>query len=363
MYNVSISNLISLPAQHGAVLFDSYRLALMNECAGVIAQAGLQRKMMHQTEEPDVPVLKALKISSRQVLLLNALDQCRNMRRAALAMHTTQPTASLLLQQLEARLNVKLFERLPRGMEPTIYGEVMIRYAKGVSHDFEHAAAEIAELSKGAMGVVRIGSVVGTVPSVLTARLLAFKKNNPCVRVSIDVAMSDTLVPSLVRGDLDLVLGRIPEQLDSHDLTIEFFDEPEQMSVIARPGHPLAGKEIIALDELLDLTWILSPVGSPMRSHVDNALKMSKMASKLDIVETVSLIAITSLLEASNMIAVLPHNVAVFYEKYGLLTILPVDLPMQMSNLGVITKKSRTVLPAVTEFLAYLRGKEPGELS
>ena len=36
---------------------------------------------------------------------------------------------------------------------------------------------------------------------------------------------------------------------------------------------------------------------------------------------------------------------------------------MQMSNLGVITKKSRTVLPAVTEFLAYLRGEEPGELS
>lgn len=310
---------------------------------------------MPPKNEADVPVLKALKISSRQVLLLNALDQCRNMRRAALAMHTTQPTASLLLQQLEERLNVKLFERLPRGMEPTIYGEVLIRYARGVSHDFEHAAAEIAELSKGASGFVRVGSVVGAIPSVLTGSLIDFRRNNPRVRVSIEVAMSDVLVPSLVRGELDLVLGRMPEQMDSEGLTIEFFDEPEQMSIVARPGHRLAGKESVALDELFDLGWILSPIGSPMRAHVETALKLSKISSRPDIVEAVSLLAITTLLEASDMVSVLPRNVAAFYEKYGLLSILPVPLPAQMPNLGVITKKSRSGSPAVTEFLAYLR--------
>ena len=42
-----------------------------------------------------------LKISSRQIALLNALGEFRNLRRAAAAMHTTQPAASLLLQQLE----------------------------------------------------------------------------------------------------------------------------------------------------------------------------------------------------------------------------------------------------------------------
>ena len=318
---------------------------------------------MQPERDADVPVLKALKITSRQVLLLNALDQCRNMRRAALAMHTTQPTASLLLQQLEARLNVKLFERLPRGMEPTIYGEVLIRYAKGVSHDFEHAAAEIAELSKGASGFVRVGSVVGSIPSVLTGRLIAFKKSNPRVRVSIETAMSDILVPSLIRGELDLVLGRMPEQMDSHDLAIEFFDDPEQMSIVARPGHLLANREKVELEDLFDFPWILSPVGSPMRSHVETALKMSKKLYRLDIVETVSLLAITTLLEASDMVSVLPRTVAAFYEKYGLVTILSVCLPAQMPNLGIITKKSRTVSPAVTEFLTYLRGASRVALS
>ena len=277
-------------------------------------------------------------------------------------MHTTQPTASLLLQQLEARLNVKLFERLPRGMEPTIYGEVLIRYAKGVSYDFEHATAEIAELAKGASGFVRIGSVTGAIPSVLTERLIAFKKDNPKVRLSIEVGMSDSLVPSLIRGDLDLVLGRVPDGMADHDLAIDFFEYPEEISIVARPGHPIISKGRIDLSDLFNLTWLLSPVGTPMRINVEAALKMSKITSGLDIVETVSLLAITTLLEASDMVSVLPHNVAAFYEKYGLLKILPVDLPMHMSNLGIITKKSRTVLPAVTEVLASLRRSGPAEI-
>jgi DNA-binding transcriptional LysR family regulator len=41
----------------------------------------------------------------------------------------TQPAASKQLKDLEEMLGVQLFERLPRGMEPTIYGETMIRHA------------------------------------------------------------------------------------------------------------------------------------------------------------------------------------------------------------------------------------------
>lgn len=117
--------------------------------------------------------LGALRISSRQITLLNALGEFGNLRRAAAAMHTTQPAASLLLQQLEERLGVRLFERLPRGMQATLYGEVMIRYAQSALHEFEHAQAQIAELARGASGLVRVGSVMGPVPGVLTKAVLA----------------------------------------------------------------------------------------------------------------------------------------------------------------------------------------------
>ena len=87
---------------------------------------------------PTLPagLFRRLRIKSRQILLLNALDEHHNLRRAAAAIHTTQPAATALLQQLEEGLGFTLFERHARGMEPTVYGEVMIRYARGVSARF-----------------------------------------------------------------------------------------------------------------------------------------------------------------------------------------------------------------------------------
>ena len=60
--------------------------------------------------------LKA-RLKTRQLLLMIALDEHRNIHRAAEELHMTQPAASKQLKDLEDMLDVKLFERLPRGME------------------------------------------------------------------------------------------------------------------------------------------------------------------------------------------------------------------------------------------------------
>jgi DNA-binding transcriptional LysR family regulator len=301
------------------------------------------------------PNLGALKISSRQITLLNALGEFGSLRRAATAMHTTQPAASLLLQQLEERLGVRLFERLPRGMQPTLYGEVMIRYAQGALHEFEQAQAQIAELQRGALGRVRVGSVMGPVPRLLTKTVLAYKRDHPRVRISIEVGTSDTLLPALLRGDFDVVLGRLPDQSDSQDLDIELFDNGEQMRVIARAGHPLAGSSPLQLADLITLTWILHPIGSPMRRRVEAALQAGGMVQSLDIVETASILATTAMLEASDMIAVVPNDVAEHYARYGMVAILPVELPISMVNIGLLTLRSRPRSVALNTLLDYFR--------
>ncbi|VVP42432.1 HTH-type transcriptional regulator GbpR [Pseudomonas fluorescens] len=299
--------------------------------------------------------LGALKISSRQITLLTALGEFGNLRRAATAMHTTQPAASLLLQQLEERLGVRLFERLPRGMQPTLYGEVMIRYAQGALHEFEQAQAQIAELQRGALGRVRVGSVMGPVPRLLTKAVLAYKRDHPKVRISIEVGTSDTLLPALLRGDFDVVLGRLPDQSDSQDLDIELFDNGEQMRVVARAGHPLTGASPLQLADLITLTWILHPIGSPMRRRVETALQAAGMVQSLDIVETASILATTAMLEASDMIAVVPNDVAEHYARYGMVAVLPVELPISMVNIGLLTLRSRPRSVALNTLLDYFR--------
>lgn len=298
-----------------------------------------------------------LKISSRQIALLNALGELGNLRKAASAIHTTQPAASLLLQQLEERLGVQLFERLPRGMRPTLCGEVMIRYAQGALHEFEYAEAQIAELARGAAGMVRIGTVTGPVPTLLTRGVLAFKAQHPRVRVAIEVGTSDTLLPALIRGDFDLVLGRLPDQQDSQGLDIQLFEQGEHMRIIARPGHPLANRLDTRLADLAPLTWILHPIDSPMRRQVENALKAAQLIQPLDIIETRSILATTAMLESSDMIAVVPNDVADHYARYGMITVLPVELPLAMANLGLLTSKARPMSAALKALLKLLSGQ------
>jgi DNA-binding transcriptional LysR family regulator len=299
----------------------------------------------------DIP----LRISSRQVVLLNALGVHHNLRRAAEAMHTTQPAATALLQQLEEALKVSLFERHSRGMRPTPYGEVMIRYARSVLHDYERAEDEISALRDGGAGLVSVGSVMGAVPTPLTPSLSAFKAANPRVRIAVHVDTSDVLVPAVLEGDLDVVIARLPDEFGVIDVEIELFEKGEPMSVVARPGHALVDAPAVTLADLVPLTWVLHPSGSPMRRRVESALQDASVTTALDIVETSSILATTTMLECTDMISVVPLEVARHYARYGILGILRVELPIAMANLGIITRKSKELSPATRGFLHYLR--------
>jgi DNA-binding transcriptional LysR family regulator len=159
----------------------------------------------------------------------------------------------------------------------------------------------------------------------------------------------------LIRGDFDLVLGRLPDQLDSQGLDIQLFEQGERMRIIARPGHPLANRPDTRLADLAPLTWILHPIDSPMRRQVENALKAAQLIQPLDIIETSSILATTAMLESSDMIAVVPNDVAEHYARYGMITMLPVELPLAMANLGLLTSKARPMSAAVKELLGYLK--------
>jgi DNA-binding transcriptional LysR family regulator len=306
--------------------------------------------------EPASPasLFRRLRIKSRQIMLLDALHTHRNLRRAAAAIHTTQPAATALLKQLEDGLGMQLFERHARGMEPTAYGEVMIRYARSVLHDFAHAGEEMEALAAGAAGPLHIGSVMGAVPQLLTRTLARFQAAQPRVRVSLQVDTSDQLMPALQRGDLDLVLGRLPDQFQDEDLRIEPL-EGEAMAVVARPGHPLFRRRGLALSQLLVHAWVLHPIGSPMRRRVEQALQEAAVSAPPQILETSSILATTALLEASDMLSVVPLPVAEHYAHHRMLRIVPVELPVPMAKLAIITRRHKEPSPALAAFLEALR--------
>src|SRR5688572_29917361 len=177
-----------------------------------------------------------LHVRPRQLLLLARLDAHRHLGRAAEAMNISQPAATKLLQQLEDSLGEKLFERLARGMEPTPYGEILIRYARRVLSDFGSAREEMLALRSGLSGSLRVGSVPGAVPELLAPALVEYHRRHPQVAVSVIVETSDVMQAQLEQGDVDLVLGRLT---DGHD-EAKYASVPllgESQVVVVRAAH------------------------------------------------------------------------------------------------------------------------------
>ena len=99
------------------------------------------------------------RLKTRQLLLLMALEEEGNIHRAAQVLNMTQPAASKLLKELEDMLGVPLFDRLPRGMRATWYGETMIRHARMALASLSQAHDEIEALKSGRFGQVSIGAI------------------------------------------------------------------------------------------------------------------------------------------------------------------------------------------------------------
>lgn len=293
-------------------------------------------------------------MKSAQLLLLIALGDSLSLRKAAAALNMTQPTATKLIQDLEAATGVPLFERNRRGMRPTPHGEVMIRHARLVRTEIARTRDELDALSRGAFGTVKIGAVISAIPLLLAKAVAALKAEHPGLQVSIDVNTSDTLVTSLANGELDVLLARPLVLADRPEFDyIDLIDEP--LKVLARKGHPLTANQNVAVQELGRWPWTLLPAGSPMRKVLAPVFAEMRPHVPQDIVETSSMITMVALMLESNMLAVMPADVSDFYIQHGLLAEIAVTLPPVMGSYGIVTRRDRPITPGTEAFLAKLR--------
>lgn len=122
---------------------------------------------------------------------------------AALELNCTPSAASAALKRLEARLNVRLFERSTRSMRLTEQGELLIAYAERALGLLEEGAAIVSESAQALRGAIRL-----TAPSSITRRLLLpwfdeFMALHP--EVELQLSISDSQL-DLLRDQLDVAI-------------------------------------------------------------------------------------------------------------------------------------------------------------
>ncbi|MGH8306591.1 MAG: LysR substrate-binding domain-containing protein, partial [Steroidobacteraceae bacterium] len=290
----------------------------------------------------------------RHVELIAELYDRRSILKASRRLNLTQPTLTRALQDVESTLGLKLFGRTNRGLEPTVYGEIFARHAKIVLAQLRHAAEELESLRVGYSGKVTVGTLLAASASILPDAIAMLKKERPGVAISVVVGTYDILMPSLLVGDLDMVLGRLPEEGRSRALVYEeFYAEP--ICVVTRRGHPLSRKRRLALRELANEAWLLPLPQTALRRQIERAFVDAGAPLPRNIIESVSILTNRALLRKSDCIGVMPYHVALDDVKDGLLAILPVKLKSIESPVGVILRAPGDLPPAASALLDCLR--------
>jgi len=294
------------------------------------------------------------RLKTRQLLLLVALAEEGNIHRAAQVLNMSQPAASKLLKDLEDVLEVPLFERLPRGMRPTWYGETMIRHARVALASLNQAHDELQAAKAGQFGQVSIGAITSPALVVLPEAVKMVKTNHPDLRVSLQIETSDVLIEKLNQNKLDILVARLFAQHDKSDLRYEVLTE-EPISVVARPGHPMLESKDLQLKDMADAGWIVPPAGSVLRHRFELMFQELGLRAPVNLIETGALLFTTKMLQQTDMLSVLSTDVSHYYATHGLLSILPIDLPCQMEAFGIITRRDRLLSPAAEVMLCAIR--------
>lgn len=292
-------------------------------------------------------------LKTRHMVLLVELERHGSIMHAAEAAKLTQPAASKLLAELEHALGVQLFDRLPRGVAPTWYGKVLIRRAGAALAEMDAGHQEVMELMSGLRGRVDVGAVLTPSTTFLPAAVIRLKQTHARVHVSISVDTSKLLVARLRAGELDMVIGRMQDTEAGAELAFEpVTDEPH--ALIARVGHPLAGRSGLQLEELARQGWILPPSGSIVRERITALFVSHGLESPFETVSTLALPTIASLLEG-DMIAPLPAELVQPWLDSGRMVVLPYDLGLRMDLYGIVTRKQHQLSPGAQAMLGAVR--------
>ena len=281
-----------------------------------------------------------------------------SMAKAAQHLGVSQPVVSEVIADLEHALGVRLLDRRPQGVEPTMYGGALLKRSVAAFDELKQSIRDIEFLSDPTSGELRIGCPEA-IAAILPPIMEAFSRQHPRVVPHVDQVDNRTLeLPGLHNRRFDLVLGHfampLPDDPLVNDLKVEIlFDDP--LVVAAGTSSRWSRRRKIDISELVDAPWILSSPDSGNYKMVAEAfrargLKMPKIAFM-----TLSVHLRTNMVASGHFITTLPSSVVRFYGERFALKALPVDLPHRPWPLAVVTLKNRTLSPVVEFFIEHLR--------
>lgn len=196
----------------------------------------------------------------------------RSFSRAAAKANVVQSALSMQIRRIEDEFGVLLFNRLPRGVEPTEAGRKLYERCVPITRNLALAREELSGASDlvALSGVIRVGLPGSFNRGVLCNVLLPFMERYPDVRLTISEAYTGTLIDWVREGSVDFALGVRPSEEGGLIQKLIYRDR-----VVLMSGAPVNGPSfsVCNLSEAENLKLILpaqnQSFGSLVQSYID----------------------------------------------------------------------------------------------
>jgi DNA-binding transcriptional LysR family regulator len=281
-----------------------------------------------------------------------------SMAKAAAQLGVSHPTVSEVISDLEHIFGVRLFDRGPHGVEPTIYGSALLKRCVAAFDELKQSGRDIEFLTDSTTGELRIGCAESLSAAVLPEIIEQFSRQYPRVALNVEAVVTGTPeVPRLRDRNLDLVLARmrpVDEFQLADDLNVEIlFDE--RLLIVAGAKHPLASRRKIDLADLVAEPWLLTSSDNWNHVMVADAFRAGGLDVPKTVLKTLSIHLRTNLLESGRFVTALPQSVVRLYGKRLSLKVLPIEMPIRPWPVAIVTLKNRTLSPVVERFIECSR--------
>lgn len=290
----------------------------------------------------------------RHFRLVISLFEYGSVLHASRSLHISQPTASKLLQELENAIGVKLFIRNRRGVTPTELGRNFVDQSRLILAQIDHVSQTIEALGKGHAGRITIGTMLTGSSYLVPAAIAGLWSSRPTIQIKIVEGISGELIPRLISGELDFLIGRLSD-ISANSIISQEPLFSENARIVAGRAHPLMQQPKIKLKLLAQESWILPPAETALRKQFDNIFIKENIDPPHPSIETTSFFNILWLLKRTNLLGILPQFLVSDMAYSNDIMPLPAFEPLILEQIGISKIAGTNLSPASAALINSLR--------
>ena len=280
------------------------------------------------------------------------LAESRSFTNAARISGISQSAVSQQINSLERHFGALLIERSKKMFRLTVEGRLLYEHSKEIINSYEALTSNIQSLKNVVSGNIRISTIYSLGLHTLPPFLKKFLKKFPTVNVHVEYSHAEKILEDILGNVVDLGLLAYPGKNGKLNI-IPLMEEP--LVLVCEPGHPLANRGSICLADISGENLVGFHIDIPTRRGIDRELREKKITvntvTELDNIETVK-----RAVEIGAGVAIVPEVTVAQEVQLGSLASVKFSDVLLARPVAVVHKKSKTLSPALQQFLSILTG-------